>query len=306
MQENNKSFNIIVAVVLTLTAGTTLYLAWRIGSLPDEARVQRLIEERTAPLSRGAPSGESSASSEAKPGELNERQIVQLIDRRLAEQRKHAGSDEEFNARVERAILAFVEKQQRAAHRQTDKVRPVGPNDHVRGNPAAPVALIEYSDFECPFCKRFHETVGKVVAESQGQVKWVYRHFPLDQLHPVKARQAAVASECATELGGDKAFWEFTDRYYDRTASNNRTDTDKLLPQIAREIGLDETRFAACVASNRHNARIEEDYRNAVATGGTGTPWSIVVGKNGKTYPLSGAQPEEAVKQIIQRALQGK
>ena len=132
--------------------------------------------------------------------------------------------------------------------------------------------------------------------ESKGQVKWVYRHFPIDQLHPVKARKEAAASECAAELGGNDAFWKFADRFYELTPSNNRTDLDTVLPQIAREIGLDEAKFASCLASGRHDRRIEEDRQNAIATGGRGTPWSIIVSKSGKTYPLSGAQPYAVVK----------
>lgn len=208
---------------------------------------------------------------------------------------------------VERQRAAATERERREADARSATVRPVSMDrDHVRGNPGAPVTLIEYSDFECPFCKRFHQTMKKVVSESDGQVRWVYRHFPLDQLHPVKARKEAAASECAAELGGNDAFWKFADLFYELTPSNNRTDVDTVLPQIAREIGLDKTRFATCLASGRHDRRIEEDYRDAVASGGRGTPWSIIVSKSGKTYPLSGAQPHAAVRQLIELALQEK
>ena len=79
----------------------------------------------------------------------------------------------------------------------TDAVRPVTREDHIKGNPDAPIKIVEYSDFECPFCKRFHDTMNEVMSEvDNGQVAWVFRHFPLDQLHPVKARAVAVASEC--------------------------------------------------------------------------------------------------------------
>ena len=187
------------------------------------------------------------------------------------------------------------------------KMRPVSKDrDHIRGNPDAPVTLIEYSDFECPFCKSFHLTVKKVVAESNGHVRWVYRHFPLDQIHPVKARKEAAASECAAELDGNDAFWKFADRFFELTPSNNRTDIDTVLPQIAREIGLDEAKFASCLASGRHDRRVEDDYQDAGASGGRGTPWSIVVSKSGKTYPLSGAQHYAALKQLVDLALQEK
>src|SRR3989344_3696674 len=80
-----------------------------------------------------------------------------------------------------------------------EQMNAIASGDHIRGNPDAPVIIVEYSDFECPFCKRFHETMQQATAEYGDQVAWVYRHFPLDQLHS-KARKEAVASECASEL----------------------------------------------------------------------------------------------------------
>lgn len=184
-----------------------------------------------------------------------------------------------------------------------EQMKPIASDDHIRGNPDAPVKIVEYSDFECPFCKRFHDTMKQASAEYGDQVAWVYRHFPLDQLHPVKARAEAVATECAGELGGNEAFWKYADRFFELTPSNNQTDIDTVLPQIAKEIGLDEARFASCFTSGKYDAHIEENVQNAAATGGNGTPWSIVVTKSGKKYPLSGAQPYEAVKQLVDLAL---
>ena len=215
---------------------------------------------------------------------------------------------------VDAGIGRYVERQRVAAERERREadagakvMRPVSEaRDHIRGNPAAPVTLVEYSDFECPFCKSFHPTVKKLVDESGGRVRWVYRHFPLDEIHPVKARKEAAASECAAELGGNDAFWKFADRFFELTPSNNRTDIDAVLPRIANEIGLDKARFAACLASGRHDRRVAEDLQDATASGGRGTPWSIIVSKNGKTYPLSGAQPYATVKQLLELALQEK
>lgn len=208
---------------------------------------------------------------------------------------------------VERQRAEAEQRERREADTRAAALRPVSKGrDHIRGDPAAPVTLVEYSDFECPFCKSFHPTVKKLVNESGGRVRWVYRHFPLDELHPVKARKEAVASECAAELGGNDAFWKFADRFYELTPSNNKTDVDTVLPQIAGEIGLDKVRFASCLASARHDRRVAEDVQDAVATGGRGTPWSLIVSKSGKMYPLSGAQPYATVKQLIELALQEK
>lgn len=186
-----------------------------------------------------------------------------------------------------------------------EQMMPVTSEDHIRGNPNAPIKIVEYSDFECPFCKGFHSTMQQVVQEYGDQVAWVYRHFPLDSIHS-KARPEAVATECANKLGGNDAFWKFTDRFFELTPSNNQTDIDTVLPQIAREIGLNESQFAACLTSGKYDEHVQENLDNAMATGGNGTPWSIVVAENGTKFPLSGAQPYASIKQLIDLALQEK
>lgn len=187
-----------------------------------------------------------------------------------------------------------------------EAMKTISSNDHIRGNPDAPVKIVEYSDTECPFCKRFHGTMKEVMDEygKDGKVAWVYRHFPLDQLHS-KARKEAVALECANEQGGNDKFWSYADRLYEITPANNGLDPAEL-PKIAEYVGLDTAKFNTCLASTKYDQHIESEVQNATATGGNGTPWSIVVGKNGKKYPLSGAQPLSAVKQLIDLALQGK
>ena len=181
-----------------------------------------------------------------------------------------------------------------------EAMTPVSASDHIRGNPNASVKVVEYSDTECPFCKRFHETMKQVV-ESNKDVAWVYRQFPLDQLHK-KARKEAVASECANELGGNDAFWKYLDRIFAITPANDGLDPAEL-PKIAQFVGLDVAKFNECLASTKFDKHIEDEVQNAAATGGNGTPWSIVVTKSGKKYPLSGAQPYESVKQLIDIAL---
>ncbi len=187
-----------------------------------------------------------------------------------------------------------------------EQMKTITLDDHIRGNPNAPVKIVEYSDTECPFCKRFHTTMQELMSQygKDGQVAWVYRHFPLDQLHS-KARNEAIALECANEQGGNDAFWSYTDRLYEITPANNGLDPAEL-PKIAQYVGLDVTKFNTCLASTKYDQHIEDEVQNATATGGNGTPWSIVVSKSGKKYPLSGAQPIDAVKQLIDLALKDK
>jgi protein-disulfide isomerase len=204
--------------------------------------------------------------------------------------------------------IVNVPQPQAAAQQSGDleQMIAISAEDHIRGNPDAPVKIVEYSDTECPFCKRFHTTMQQVMDEygKEGKVAWVYRHFPLDQLHS-KARKESVALECANELGGNDKFWSYADRLYEVTPANDGLDSAEL-PKIAEFVGLDTAKFNTCLGSTKYDKHIEDEVQNAVATGGNGTPWSIVVTKSGKKYPLSGAQPYASVKQLIELALQEK
>ena len=100
-------------------------------------------------------------------------------------------------------------------------ITPVNENDHIRGNPNAPLVIVEYSDFDCPFCKTFHTTMQQIMDEygPTGEVAWVYRQLPLTSLHP-SAAHIAEASECVAELGGDEAFWKFADMVFGERGIN--------------------------------------------------------------------------------------
>ncbi|MEY2665640.1 MAG: hypothetical protein RLZZ480_745 [Candidatus Parcubacteria bacterium] len=195
------------------------------------------------------------------------------------------------------------EGQPEAVADTTNKIDPVTEADHIRGSIDAPVKIVEFSDFECPFCKRQHETL-RVVTEKYGdKVAWVYRQFPLEQLHPVKATAVAMASECVAELGGDEKFWLFTDRYFEETLTNNRTDIDTVIPAIVKETGVNKVAFDSCYTEGKHKAAIEADIADAVETGGRGTPWSVIIGPSGKTYPINGALPQATIEKMIETAL---
>ena len=213
-----------------------------------------------------------------------------------------------FNARGDGAVATSQTQAEDKKVVELENMNPITSDDHILGNPNAPVKIVEYSDFECPACKLFQTIMTRVMDDygKSGKVAWVYRQFPIDILHPLNARKEAVASECAAELGGNDAFWKYTDRFFELTSSNNQTNIATVLPQIAREIGLDEVKFNSCLASKKYDKHVQDDLDNATATGGNGTPWSIVVTASGKKYPLSGAQPYEAVKQLIELALQEK
>jgi protein-disulfide isomerase len=141
----------------------------------------------------------------------------------------------------------------------------------------------------------------KGLVESNSDIAWVYRHFPLEQLHP-QAQYVALASECVAKIGGEDAFWSFSDSYFKAKAAQDATPHDVLVPRLANEAGVSTTDLQACLDSGEVEAKVQADIENAIATGGRGTPWSILIGPDGKTYPINGAVPISAIQQIIQLA----
>ncbi len=172
------------------------------------------------------------------------------------------------------------------------------PDDHILGNPNADVVIIEYTDAQCPFCQRYHETMLKVMDNygKAGQVSWVYRHFPLDQLHPY-ARKGAEGLECANEVGGNAGFWKFEDKLFSPT-TKSIAPTD--LPALAKSVGIDETKFTNCLSSGKWAARVQRDFEEGVNVGVKGTPYTVVWNRvTGKQLAINGAYPYENVKAIL-------
>jgi protein-disulfide isomerase len=162
----------------------------------------------------------------------------------------------------------------------------------AQGPENAPVEIVEFSDFECPFCLRVFPTITKVLATYGDKVRFVYRHYPLPN-HP-NARPAAEASACAAEQ--DK-FWP----YHDRLFSNAGKLAESDLKQHATALGLDADSFNACVASRKYRSDVESDIEAANAVGVNGTPAFFINGR-----ALNGAQPFDAFKRIIDEELKGK
>lgn len=173
---------------------------------------------------------------------------------------------------------------------------PIGDSDHIRGEVNAPITIVEYSDLECPFCKRFHETMKQVLTEYGAKVRWVYKHFPLDQIHP-KADKEAEAAECAGEQGGNDAFWAYVDKVFEVTPSNNGLDP-ALLPGLAQDLGLDRGKFESCLSSGKYAELVEAQFQEGTRLGVDGTPGSFVNGE-----PVRGAIPFESLKSIIDAQL---
>lgn len=162
--------------------------------------------------------------------------------------------------------------------------------DHVLGSSKAKVTIVEFSDFQCPFCQRFHPTLKQALTEYKDTVRLVYRHFPLDSIHP-QARPAANAAECAAEQG---KFWE----YHDKLFVNQDKFNASYYPQLAGELRLNTAKFNECLSANKYQSKIDADYQSGIEAGVQGTPHSLVNG-----VPVSGAVPYEQLKAAIEAAL---
>lgn len=195
-----------------------------------------------------------------------------------------------------------TEQQQDEPATSNGSIPPVTEDDYIRGNPNASIVLVEYSDYDCPFCKRFHDTMNQVIEKygPSGDVAWVYRHMPLQQLHP-NAPQIAHAAECVGDLGGNEAFWTFTDLIFNERGTNDPTNMTQL-PSFAVEAGVSETELNECMESRRFEEKITGQLEDAFNAGAEGTPHTFVL-VGDQQGAINGARPFGDVDQIISNLL---
>lgn len=209
----------------------------------------------------------------------------------------------------------------------TIAVQPITTDDHFLGNPDAPITLIEFSDLECPYCKMFQATMNTLMDEygKNGTLAWVYRHFPLAQLHPTAPRKSE-AVECVNELSNKTATWNFINRLFIDTPQGGKIE-DAQMFAIATQLGIKDSELTACLNSGKYTQKVSSQLEDAVKAGGRGTPFSvlilkneiskadenailqqaavlgaadlIVVDKSKKIVSLSGALPADFMRQVI-------
>lgn len=178
------------------------------------------------------------------------------------------------------------------------EIVPVGTTDHILGNPNAPIMIVEYSDYDCPYCTQFHTTMKQVMTEygPSGKVAWVFRHFPIVQRHP-NAPKIAEASECVAELAGNDAFWKFSDQVFARR-TDEFTDMTKLAGFAATAGVTDKAAFDTCLSSGKYSQKVSDDLVAAQKAGGQGTPYPVIIAGD-QSAALPGAVPFEQVKQAL-------
>lgn len=189
-----------------------------------------------------------------------------------------------------------------AAQTTEQAPRAVTEADYIYGNPNAPILMIEYSDYDCPFCKQYHATLRQIMDEYgvTGKVAWVYRQFPLAELHP-NSPKISEAALCVGNLGGNSAFWKFTDAVYNSHDIDEATNILKL-PKLAEEVGVPMDKYVNCMNSNQMEEAVMEDVTDGYNAGVRSTPHTILmVGK--KEAVISGAQSYDTMKSIIQNLI---
>ena len=168
-------------------------------------------------------------------------------------------------------------------------------NRNVKGSEDAQVTIVEFSDYECPFCARIHPTLEQLVEEFGGDVNWEFRHLPL-VIHS-NARPAAIASECVAELGGNDAFWEFGNFLF----ANQKSLNERTYTSGAKSLGIDTAEFAQCLEREDIAERVLDDERTAMTLGGGGTPFSVIIYPDGTSRAVSGALPYNQFKALVQK-----
>jgi len=216
---------------------------------------------------------------------------------------------------LEEAIIGAAQKAGTLTPRPTPQpTQPPGPqiiqglldDDPVKGNPDATVTIVEFSDFQCPFCKRFHETTLPLILENYvdtGKVKFVYRDFPIVSLHPNGAIPTALAAECADEQG---MFWQYHDKIFQTQKNWERLAAEDIINELktfAVELGLDTNQFNDCLNSEKYRDEVNNDLQDGASYGITGTPGFFIGNEERGYIKVSGAQPYSVFQKVLDQML---
>ena len=210
------------------------------------------------------------------------------------------------NGQLRDAIAQSIARAQ--AQQQQQQPRPtMAPADvpvgdaAAKGDPDAPVTIVEYSDYQCPFCLRhFQDTMPQLLENyvETGKVRYVFKDFPLTSIHP-QAPKAHEAARCARETGGDETYWQMHDRLFaGQSAWSENPEHVVVFKSYARELGLDQASFDECLDANRFAAAVQADFQEGAGFGVSGTPAFFINGQ-----PLQGAQPYEVFVRVVEALL---
>ena len=213
-------------------------------------------------------------------------------------------SEEELQEAISKLELKLLQNQLPTGQ-PTPIVKISADDDPVIGDPNAPISIIEFSDFQCPFCARFHiQTLPSILEEyvDQGKVKLIFRDFPIQNIHP-NALPASVAAECANEQG---KFKEMHDELFENQKEWSGVETANavsLFSQYALEMGLEQEVFDSCLTSGKYIEEIRNDLNDGRTYGVSGTPGFFIGNDQIGYVELKGAQPFESFKKVIDAQL---
>ena len=190
-----------------------------------------------------------------------------------------------LESKIEKGIEAFIKKSedsykktQAEASKPTTVTGDYSDDDAVLGDKNAKVTLIEWSDYECPFCKRhFTNTYPEIKKKyiDTGKVKMIFRDFPLGFHNPL-ATQQAIAAECARELGGDKVYFQYHDLIFQTTSSNGRGMEKSKLYELAEKVSVDKAKFKKCLDDEKYKDEVKDDISDGSSAGVRGTPAFLI------------------------------
>jgi protein-disulfide isomerase len=216
-----------------------------------------------------------------------------------------AENDQLQEAIAQAIAQARAQEQQQAQPRPTLAPADVPLDDApTLGQADAPVTIVEYSDYQCPFCERhFNETLPRLIEDyvDTGKVRYVFKDFPLSQIHP-QAEKAAEAARCARDVGGDAVYWQMHDELFgNQDEWSGNPDAAAVFKGYAADLGLDQAAFDTCLDSGRYAGAVQADLEEGAGFGVSGTPAFFINGQ-----PVEGAQPYEVFVQVIEGMLAGE
>ena len=178
-------------------------------------------------------------------------------------------------------------------------------DDPIRGNPDAPITIVEFSDYQCPFCARFYAQTLPLLLEEyidEGKVNLVYRDFPVQRIHP-NALAAAAAAECADDQG---KYWEYHDTLFEKQNAWAKLDSNSAIStfsQFATEIELEQQQFDNCLKSGKYLEEVQADFSDGKNYQVTGTPGFFIGNEDIGFVKIIGAKPYDAFKKVIDAQL---
>jgi protein-disulfide isomerase len=163
-------------------------------------------------------------------------------------------------------------------------MNPITTADHIRGSIDAPIKIVEYSDTDCPFCQLFHPVLQNIMTQyaTSSKIAWIYRYFNTHIPAHIHTQSEAEAAECVASIGGNDAYWNFIDVLFSKKDFTKNPATlvaTSSLPVFAASFGVNKTQFNSCYNAHTFKANVDKDTMNATASGGDGTPFTIVTTK---------------------------